>query len=367
MIRGFISALVSLSSFFAAQAGEIPANTILLADVPGKLASDLKPGTVLDGRIVRILGVPEAADLEGGTLQCTIVKQLLTRAYDTRRNGVWGRLDHWFFDFPTRSLQHGAYLRSATITRRDGVIVSIDATLVETLDQRASEGSAQPERSLTLVVKLERAIALTQAAPLPEPAAAVIRGGSQAHVILAQGLTSSADQPGDEIRAYLLDPIYTGTDLALPSGVVFVGRVAGARPPRRLWRGGRIQLSFTKLVLPRGGVAGISTSVSGLRPSRQLQARLGPEGALLSRNPGMKSAMLEAGSSYVVGKLTDDIFEEGIKAAISNISSGAVAAYARYVGFATGIAWLCGHRGRDVQLPAFSEITITFNRDVNLR
>ena len=62
--------------------------------------------------------------------------------------------------------------------------------------------------------------------PSPIPAATVIRGGTEAHLVLAQALSSSGDRRGEEIRAYLVDPIDSGS---VPSGVVFVGRVAAGR------------------------------------------------------------------------------------------------------------------------------------------
>ena len=92
-----------------------------------------------------------------------------------------------------------------------------------------------------------------------------------------------------------------------------------------------MQLSFTKLILPDAGIASVSVSISGLPPSRGLRAHLGPEDALMSRKPGLSSALRQVGSTYALGKLSDDVFEEGIKAAVRYLSSGAVAASARYV------------------------------------
>jgi hypothetical protein len=65
--------------------------------------------------------------------------------------------------------------------------------------------------------------------------------------------------------------------------------------------------------------------------------------------------------------LSDDLFEEGIKAAMSHLSSGAVAATARYVGLAAGATWVCAQRGRDAYVPAFSKLNLTFNRDAAVR
>ena len=65
--------------------------------------------------------------------------------------------------------------------------------------------------------------------------------------------------------------------------------------------------------------------------------------------------------------MSDDLFEEGIKAAVSHLSAGAVATYARYFGLGTGGFFFCAQRGRDVYVPAFAKVNVTFNRDVQLR
>jgi hypothetical protein len=97
------------------------------------------------------------------------------------------------------------------------------------------------------------------------------------------------------------------------------------------------------------------------------RAHPGPEGALMSRKPGVSSALRQAGSTYAPGKLSDDLFEEGIKAAVSHLSSGAVAASARYVGLAAGATWVCAQRGRDAYVLAFSKLNVTFKRDPAVR
>jgi hypothetical protein len=67
-----------------------------------------------------------------------------------------------------------------------------------------------------------------------------------------------------------------------------------------------------------------------------------------------------------LGKLTDDLAEEGIKALLIASAPAAAATAARYIGLGAGVAWYLAHRGREAVLPRYACIEITFNRAVNV-
>ena len=267
-------------------AAGVSAETILL--VEGNGSPQLKPGAEFDGRIARAFGSSGTTNLEGARFECTIARVLVRHPATAARRGMWAHLDHWLFDSYSRPVERGAELRSVRIMLQDGAVLPLDAIVID---------AATAKGKFSLVVAVERPIQAPERASAARPEPGTIRAGSEAHLLLTRGLSSSLDRPGDEIRAYLLDPILDGTQELVPSGAILAGRIAGARRPRRFWRGGRMQVTFTRLVLLQGGETEISVSVSGLEPNRQLHAHLGPEGALMSQKPGVVSALRQAGSS----------------------------------------------------------------------
>ncbi len=76
--------------------------------------------------------------------------------------------------------------------------------------------------------------------------------------------------------------------------------------------------------------------------------------------------LLNIGTSWLAGKIVDDRIEEGIKWGVEGIANGSVATTARYFGLGTGLALFALHKGRDVLLPQFAEIEVTFNRPLFL-
>jgi len=89
---------------------------------------------------------------------------------------------------------------------------------------------------------------------------------------------------------------------------------------------------------------------------------LDSEGMLRAQAPSRKRAAIDLGWAYLVGKVADDLFEEGVKAGVSAAATGSVTTAARYVGIGAGLLFFFGQRGRDVALPEHTEIEVTFGR-----
>ena len=92
--------------------------------------------------------------------------------------------------------------------------------------------------------------------------------------------------------------------------------------------------------------------------------KMDSEGALSASTWGKRNAVLSLGLLYLSGKLTDDLMEEGIRIGFRTVTRGTATVVSRYVGIGTGVMLLVLRRGKDLNLPKFTEIEITFSRPV---
>jgi hypothetical protein len=86
------------------------------------------------------------------------------------------------------------------------------------------------------------------------------------------------------------------------------------------------------------------------------------EGELKGARPSTARLLVELGVSGGISKITDDSFQLVAEALVSSATDASTAGSARIVAAAfSGIYWLT-RRGRDVALPRYTNIEITFDR-----
>jgi hypothetical protein len=71
---------------------------------------------------------------------------------------------------------------------------------------------------------------------------------------------------------------------------------------------------------------------------------------------------MQLGFGYMSGKLADDLADTIIKVTVG----GSNATLTRYIGIGTALVYLCAHRGKDVALPKYSELEVTFDRALSM-
>jgi hypothetical protein len=121
-------------------------------------------------------------------------------------------------------------------------------------------------------------------------------------------------------------------------------------------------LEFGKLILPEGDPMEVSATLVAVDAIGGSRLVLDSEGMLRAKAPSRKRAAIDLGLAYLVGKAADDLFEEGVKAAVSATATGGVTTAARYLGIGTGLLFFFGQRGRDVALPEYTEIEVALAR-----
>ena len=193
-----------------------------------------------------------------------------------------------------------------------------------------------------------------------------VPAGTQARLLLLTELCASRNHVGDSFRAQLMEPIWLDGQIGVPEGSLFEGQVTKSVAPRCLNRGGRLHLDFRRLILPSGSTAEISASLNGAESDIKPRLSLDIEGDLSAGRQGKVALLVHLGTSWLAGKVVDDLIEEGIKWGASSVSAATAATVARYFGIGTGVALMVLQHGKDAHLSEYAELQVIFNRPVFL-
>ena len=100
---------------------------------------------------------------------------------------------------------------------------------------------------LITLVALSTTVARAQAAQ-----EATIEPETKAKLILQTRLSSKLSEVGDPVTTVLDEPIYVGSQLVIPRGTEFRGRVTGVKAAGRGQKAGSLALTFEKVAMPWG-------------------------------------------------------------------------------------------------------------------
>jgi hypothetical protein len=81
---------------------------------------------------------------------------------------------------------------------------------------------------------------------------ATIEPETKAKIILQSTLSSKLSEPGDPIRAVLDEPVYVNSQLVLPRGTEFIGRVTEVKAAGRGMKNARMGIIFDRIAMPWG-------------------------------------------------------------------------------------------------------------------
>jgi hypothetical protein len=352
----------------------IPAGTLVRAIAPERVRlQKLRPGHVLRAESLEPVLAAGAEAIPTGS-RCELVIERIDRE-DAGRGGWTAPVGRFVAKFRGGQAppEYTARLRSAVCTLARGRSVELQMSLLRAMEPvRLRPRSGRPSRPSnprsTLVLRVEQNASLPGAGEPRDVAqrrsdtAAIVPQGTIARLIVTSRLSASHSSDGDAIQAYIAEPVRVNSRTVLPAGTLFEGRVSRSVPPRWLNRPGRLGLVFSRVVLPEGTVKEVATAVSGVELDRNARMYLDAEGEMHGGPRTRKAALAQLGLSYALGKLTDDVLEEGIKAAFGAAASGTATVAARYVGIGTGVLFFVLQRGRDVRLPPYTELELTFNR-----
>ena len=218
----------------------------------------------------------------------------------------------------------------------------------------------------TLVLAWERPLQMgppsSDSVSGPSTAPESLATGTVAHIVLLDSLRASKNHTGDAFQARLAEPVRLGSRVVLPEGVLVQGTVVRSVPPRWLSRSGSLSLTFSQLRFPGGETAAIAASPSAVVVDRASGLRMDAEGALKGGSPGKLRLLIDCGVAGGIAKVSDDTFQLIAKSLISTATDASTAGSARFVAAALSGLYLVTRHGRDVFLPPYTRIDISFDR-----
>jgi hypothetical protein len=125
-------------------------------------------------------------------------------------------------------------------------------------------------------------------------------------------------------------------------------------------------LSFTDLTLPgRAGIPALA-SVTAVELDQRSHTKVDPEGKLHGDRPGKAWMAINLAVTAGIAKEVDDGTQLIIEAIVSTATDASTAGTARIVATCASGLFILTRHGRDVVLPRFTEMNISFDRPVSL-
>jgi hypothetical protein len=175
----------------------------------------------------------------------------------------------------------------------------------------------------------------------PEVVRVTVPQGTEVQVTLSTPVGSETSQVGDAVTATTTTAVVVGDRVAIPMGSTIQGRVTEVLPGTKgldiSEKGGAVVLSFHELTTPQGDSTPISASISRMAKSKG------------------KTAGIIAGSAAggaILGKILGDSSKD--------VALGAV------VGGGIGTAIAAGTKGKALNIPAGTELTMLLDQTVTI-
>ena len=119
---------------------------------------------------------------------------------------------------------------------------------------------------------------------------ATIEPETRARIVLQSQLSSKLNEPGDPISAVLDEPVYVNSELVLPRGTEFHGRVTQATPAGRGQKNGQIAIIFEQIRMPWGDVP-VAVSITAIDDwSHDEKMKANDEGKVSGSRSGERTA-----------------------------------------------------------------------------
>jgi hypothetical protein len=349
--------------------------------------ASLKPGDVVEGVLTRDVYWREKEVIPRNSHVSLVVDRLEQRKRTPN--------DHWPWVIKAFAPRHEKYptFRSAHLVLPDGRTMDLQVSLLS-IAQRvvvrgnsrkkepnshagtvSSDGSTLTAKTLPAGVTANLQ-AFVNAADFPPDLGGktslssgetmTVPAGMQAKVVLLDGVSASSSRLGDIFHARLIEPVSISSNVVIPAGSVLEGVVAKAQKPRMLSRSGSLLLSFTSIRNSDGTAKRIDASVAGLSLDSRSHTKIDPEGEIQGDRPGAAWMLINLAVTSGLSKVVDDGTQLIIQAVVSTATDASTAGAARIVAVCVSGVFLLTRHGRDVVLPKFTEMDITFNRPVAL-
>lgn len=356
-------------------------------DKPLKV-SKLRPGDSVEGKLARNVYSADRELFAAGSPVKLTVDHMEKRRRDPN--------DHWPGVVKLFTPRHEAYpvFKAATIAGAGGESVlqvslvsisrkrEVNAQAKKKKPGKGSDDSGSVEVSKTgglygsgklatplMVLEAVDAGFASSSEQKSQPDTAAIEllpAGTSCKILLLGNVSASQNKPGDLVQARLIEPVLVNSQVVLPAGSIFEGKVLKRTPPRWGSRAGSLYLTFTGLTLPRGNEIPITASLAGAELDRNSHTRIDAEGKLHGERPGKAWMAINIGVTAGLAKEVDDTTQLIIEAIVSSATDASTAGTARIVSSCISGIYMVSRKGRDVVLPRFTEMDISFDRPLSV-
>jgi len=206
------------------------------------------------------------------------------------------------------------------------------------------------------------AVVLYSAAALPARAQShELLQGTEVHLRLLTGLSTAVAKSGDPFIAEVTQPVYIGTQMILPSGALVHGTVGGVMHTRHfpIFRGqAAMNLSFRDLqvdsrIFPaRMSILRLQAPSSGEKQGKARKDVKVEEGQVLQAKHDIKGDVIAGTIGTGGGTLAGLVF--------SHVARGFG------IGLAGSAVYILERKGKEVELPAQTAITVRMDNTVSL-
>jgi len=186
-----------------------------------------------------------------------------------------------------------------------------------------------------------------------------IQQGTQVHLTLVSGLSSSVARDGDPFTAVVSEPVFMGNQLLLPAGAKIHGTITGVQKPKwfAMERGGAtLNLVFntveveSRIFLVQMSILSIySGSADDTKKRKDLKTT---EGVVIEQKRDLKGDLMMGGLGTGAGAVVGLVF--------SNVARGTV------IGLVGTSAYICTKKGKDVDLPAQTGMIVRLDSSLSL-
>jgi hypothetical protein len=194
----------------------------------------------------------------------------------------------------------------------------------------------------------------------------VLPAGTACRILLLEDISASKSHAGDVIHGRLLEPILSDSQVVIPAGSMFEGRVMKTTRPRAPSRAGSLTIAFASVVLPEGQRIPVSASLASVGVTKSSPVKMDREGRLHGSRPGAMWMLINGGVAGGIAKEVDDGTQLIAEAIISTATDASTAGTARIAGTIVSAAFMLTRKGHDVVLPNHTEMVLTLNRPLTL-
>ena len=250
--------------------------------------------------------------------------------------------------------------------KKSATPASIDASPAETESEKSASSSRGPvlylEARRTDAERIENSAVVRSSLSN----SSVLPAGTFCRILLLEDISASKSHAGDEIHARLLEPLLSDSQVVIPAGSMFEGRVMKATRPRAPSRAGSLTIAFESVLLPEGQRIPVSASLASVGVTHSSPVKMDREGGLHGSRPGAMWMLINGGVAGGIAKEVDDGTQLIAEAIISTATDASTAGTARIAGTIVSAVFMLTRKGHDVVLPNHTEMAITLNRPLTL-